>query len=79
MPKYLVKQKSYVNGAIAEEGDIVDYTPPEGTIVSTNLEPVKGKDLKEHSRNDRDEGVEEKHDKPVEDRKDKEDKKPFAR
>jgi hypothetical protein len=41
MAKYLVKEKSVVNGMIAEEGSIVDYTPPEGVTVSPNLEPYK--------------------------------------
>jgi hypothetical protein len=41
MAKYLVKQKSVVNGQVAEEGSIVDYTPPEGVTVSPNLEPYK--------------------------------------
>jgi hypothetical protein len=41
MAKYLVKQKSVVNGQVAEEGSIVDYTPPEGVTVSANLEPYK--------------------------------------
>jgi hypothetical protein len=59
MAKYLVKQKSFVNGSVAEEGAIVDYTPPEGVTVSENLEPYtekkdphKGETAQEHSGHD---------------------------
>lgn len=43
MPKFLVKEESYINGAIVQPGDVIDYDPPEGTTISGNLEPVKGK------------------------------------
>ncbi len=43
MPKYLVKETSYINGAIVEPGQYVDYTPPDGTTVSGNLELVDPK------------------------------------
>ena len=57
MAKHLVKEKSFVNGAIVEAGAIVDYDPPEGVTVSANLElipeepaepasPAKGKRAK---------------------------------
>ena len=36
MPQYRVKQKSFINNAMREEGEIVDY---EGTP-SSNLEPM---------------------------------------
>jgi hypothetical protein len=41
MAKYLVKEKSVVNGQVVEEGAVIDYTPPEGVTVSANLEPYK--------------------------------------
>jgi len=47
MPKYLVKEKSVVNNEVVEAGTVVDYTPPEGTTVSENLEPYK-ESSKEH-------------------------------
>jgi len=43
MPKYVAKEKSAVDNAIVEAGDVVDYTPPEGVTVSSNLEPYKEK------------------------------------
>lgn len=43
MAKYLVKEKSFINDVIVEAGQIIDYTPPEGVTVSSNLELVKGK------------------------------------
>jgi hypothetical protein len=41
--RYLVKELSYINGGLAQPGAIVDYDPPKGTTVSSNLEPYKGK------------------------------------
>lgn len=38
MPKYLVKEKSFINNAIREVGDTVDYDGP----VASNLEAVDG-------------------------------------
>lgn len=46
MTQYLVKQRSYINGAVVEAGETVDYNPPPGTTISDNLEPVKGRKLK---------------------------------
>lgn len=46
MAQYLVKQRSFINGALAEPGSTVDYDPPPGTTISDNLEPVKGKRTK---------------------------------
>jgi hypothetical protein len=39
MAQYRVLAKSFINGKIVDEGDIVEY---DGEIAS-NLEPVKGK------------------------------------
>jgi hypothetical protein len=38
--KFLIKEVSYINGAIAQPGETVDYDLPEGTTVSSNLELV---------------------------------------
>ena len=43
MAKYLVKELSFVGSALVQPGTIVDYDPPEGTTVSSNLELVKKK------------------------------------
>jgi len=43
MAQYRVMQRSFINNAIAEEGDIVDYDG----AVADNLEPIKpGKSAK---------------------------------
>ncbi len=47
MPKYLVKERSFIGHAIREEGDIIDYDPPKGTTVSDNLEPLEKADVVE--------------------------------
>lgn len=38
MARYKVLEKSFINDRIVEEGDEIDYDPPEGTEVSENLE-----------------------------------------
>jgi hypothetical protein len=38
--KYLVKETSFINGAVVQAGETVDYDLPEGTTVSSNLELV---------------------------------------
>lgn len=40
MAKYLVKELSFVNGALVQAEETVNYDPPEGTTVSSNLELV---------------------------------------
>jgi hypothetical protein len=40
MAKYLVKELSFINNALVSAGETVDYDPPEGTTVSSNLELV---------------------------------------
>lgn len=41
MAKYRVKQQSFINDMIVEEGEIIDYTPPPGTTISGNLEALE--------------------------------------
>jgi hypothetical protein len=41
MAKYLVKEESFINNAIVQPGVEVDYDPPAGTTVSSNLELVE--------------------------------------
>ena len=37
MARYIVNEKSYIDGRIVEAGDEIEYNPPEGTTVSDNL------------------------------------------
>jgi hypothetical protein len=46
MPKFRVLEKSFVDNALRNEGDVIESTPPEGTKVGDNLEPLKGKNVK---------------------------------
>lgn len=41
MPKYRAVRKSFVDNHIREEGEVFEYTPPEGTTISDNLELVE--------------------------------------
>lgn len=41
MAKYLVKELSFINNSLVPAGEVIDYDPPEGTTISSNLEPVK--------------------------------------
>lgn len=41
MAKFLVKETSYINHKLVPAGEIVEYDPPEGTTISSNLELVK--------------------------------------
>ena len=42
MARYRVLQKSFIDNRIVEEGEIIDYDPPEGGVAE-NLEPIRGK------------------------------------
>jgi hypothetical protein len=51
--KYLVKETSFVNNTLVQAGEIVEYDLPEGTTISSNLEPVKrGKTTKDAAETD---------------------------
>lgn len=41
MAKYLVKELSFINNSLVPAGEVIDYDPPEGTTISSNLEAVK--------------------------------------
>ena len=41
MPKFRALKKSFVDNHIREEGEVFEYTPPEGTTISDNLELVE--------------------------------------
>lgn len=41
MAQYRVKAQSFINDTIVEEGTTIEYNPPEGTTISSNLEAVE--------------------------------------
>lgn len=40
MPKFKVLAKSFIDNHLVNEGDEIEYDPPAGTSISSNLEPL---------------------------------------
>ena len=39
MAKYTVMERSFIDNHLREEGEVIEYDPPEGTTVGGNLVP----------------------------------------
>jgi hypothetical protein len=42
MARYRVLEKSYIGDRLVEEGEIIEYELPAGSMAGSNLEPIDG-------------------------------------